>query len=100
MRGSYFHTFQNIHIYNVSKLISERKIEDIIVCASRKDIVWCMCASRSLQETCKVWCTQETHDKSRVRSLSKSVCETSLCGSNDGKIYGRRRNKEGELKIQ
>lgn len=36
-----------------------------------------MCASRNLQETCKVWCTQETHDQSRVRSLSKSVCETS-----------------------
>lgn len=47
-------------------LVSGWKIEDMIVCASR-----------NLQETCKVWCTQETHDQSRVRSLSKSVCETS-----------------------
>lgn len=36
-----------------------------------------MCASRNLQDTCKVWCTQETHDQSRVRLLSKRVCETS-----------------------
>lgn len=60
-----------------------------------------MCAPRNLQETCKVWCTQETHDQSRVRSLSKSVCETSSAVPTMAKYMpGRRRNKEGESKIQ
>lgn len=64
-------------------------------------IVWCMCAPRNLQETCKVWCTQETHDQSRVRSLSKSVCETNSAVPTMAKYMpGRRRNKEGESKIQ
>lgn len=76
MRGSYFHTFQNIHIYSVSKWMENRRY-DCFVLQEKTLIVWCMCASRNLQETCKVWCTQETHDQSRVRSLSKSVCETS-----------------------
>lgn len=55
----------------------ENRRYDCFVLQEKTLIVWCMCASRNLQETCKVWCTQETHDQSRVRSLSKSVCETS-----------------------